>query len=260
MPENIAKKVTKGNYKIDQLSAAALANMTLLDIKNAAAMLIMKGKPGAQVVSVTDMSILAQSMCPLPMVIIQEVDTVVRYVNQLPNGQPLISYFGIEPTGEVLASLVKLAKTAKEIAGGIFSGYATLTTAMGEEKHFSPGIVFQKGMTNVRIAKNEVVFSLGTAVKKIALNDFVDQKWANATEIDTFAKKVLFLDRVQNGTTNIVTEDIVAKSFDLFTKKAATIQRQSNRNQVLSFVQLKEKAIVTTPSGLTQEQAFARAV
>lgn len=260
MPENIAKKVTKGNYKVNQLSAAELANMTEQDIKNAAAILIMKGKPGVQVVSVTDMSILAQSMCPLPMVVIQEVDTVIRHVDQLPNGQPFISYFGIAPSREVLASLIKLAKTAKEITGGIFSGYATLTTVMGEEKHFSPGIIIPKGMTNIRIAKDEVVFSLGTAVKKIALNDFVDQKWANATEINTFAKKVLFLDRVQNGTTNIVTEDVIAKSFDLFTKKAATIQRQSDENKVLSYIQWKKNALITTSLGLTQEPAFARAV
>ena len=259
---NITKKTAKkGNYAVRQMTPIELGNMTPQNIKDGAALLILKGNPGVQVVSVKDLSILSQSLCSLPEVDTSEVNTIIRYVNLLPSGQLLISYFGATPSQEIIASLGKLAKTASSINGGIFSGYATLTSAMGEEKHFSPGLTIQNKITNIRVVnRNEMVFAFGSIMKKIALDDFVAGNWHKATEVGTFDKNVLFLDRVQGNVTNVVTENKIVRGYSILTKKAVEMLDQNGDIKVLSFVQLAKSAIITTPLGLTQEPAFVRAV
>ena len=84
-------------------------------------------------------------------------------------------------------------------------------------------------------------------------------QWNKAVEIGTFAKNVLFLDRVQNDVTNVVTEDKIVRGYNLSTKKVAETHEQTS-NKVLSFVQWAKSAVITTPLGLTQEPAFAQAV
>ncbi|MBI5913220.1 hypothetical protein HY839_02135 [Candidatus Azambacteria bacterium] len=262
MLEKIAQKATRtGNYRIDQLTIAKLADMTQQDIRNAAAGLIMKDRSGVQITSAENMSILEQAICPLPEVSVSQVNTVIRYFNVLPNGQPLISYFGATPDSATLASLTKLAKTAQDISGGILSGYAPLTSAFGEEKHYLPGTTVLKGISNIRTwNKNEIVFTHGKTVKKMTLENFVNAKWETAELVGSFDTTVLFMDRVQNGVTNIVTEKQIVQGYNLSTKRASSTQDQNPKCKVLSFVQQKAKVFVTTQSGLTQEPALARAV
>lgn len=266
MLKNITRKVEKkGNYTVNPLSMAELGNMTQSEIIEAAAVIQKKNRMGIiEVVSVKNKSILEQAICPLPEVNVGEINTIVRYVNVLPNGQPLISYFGATPGGALLASLITLAKTAKDMNGGVFSGYATLTSALGEEKHILPGttVHIQKGIENIRVLnKDEMIFTLGTSVKKMTVENFIDEKWETAVLVSLFETKVLFLDRIQNGITNVVTENKIIQGYNLLTRKAATIQEQDNKHKVLSFVQWhKNAAVIATPLGLTKEpaQAFAR--
>lgn len=261
MTNIISKATQKGNYSVTQMTTKEIADMTPQNIKDAAALLIFKNKPGVQVVSVKDLSILSQALCTLPEVNTSEVNTIVRYVNLMPNGRLLISYYGVTPSEEIIASLTKLAKTANSINGGIFSGYAALTPALGDEKHFSPDLAIKNGMTNIRVAnQHEVVFVFGSAVKKMTVSDFADGQWNKATEIGTFTKNVLFLDRVQNNVTNVVTEDKIVRGYNINNKKAAEILDQNNRLKVLSVIQWAKSAVITTPLGLTQEPAFAKAV
>lgn len=259
---NIANKATqKGNYSVTQMTTKEIADMTPQNIKDAAALLILKSRSGVQVVSVKDLSILSQALCTLPEVNISEVSTIVRYVNLMPNGRLLISYYGVTPSEEIIDSLTKLAKTASMINGAIFSGYAALTPALGEEKHFSPDLAIKNGMTNIRVAnQHEVIFAFGSAVKKMAVSDFAAGQWDKVTEVGTFAKSVLFLDRVQNDATNVVTEDKIVRSYSLLTKKAAAIQDQNSKLKVLSVIQRAKSDVFTTSLGLTQEPAFAKAV
>lgn len=259
---NITKKAEqKGNYTVKQLSPTEIADMTSQNIRDAAAFLILKGKPGIQVTSVKDHSILAQALCSLPQASLSEVNTVIRYVNLMPNEQLLVSYFGIEPNKEILTALTKLAKTASTINGGIFSGYAALTAAMGQEKHFSPNLQIQTGIANVRIAsRSEIVFTSRNTVQKVTLQDFADGKWTKSTEVGTFDKNVLFMDRVQNSMTNIVTENQIVRGYNVNTKKATEMLAQNAKLKVLSFVQwAKSAAVITTPLGLTQESASSYA-
>lgn len=258
---NIAGKATRnGNYSVAQMTTKEFADMTQQNIKDAAAIIILKGKPGVQVVSVANMSILTQALCALPELAVSQVSTIIRYVNQLPNGQPLISYYGTMPSDEIIASLAKLARTSSSINGAIFSGYATLAPALGEEKHFSPELTIKSGMTNIRVAKSEVIFAFGSTVKRMTVNDFSTGQWNKATEISSFTKNVLFIDRVQDNVTNVVTEDKIVRSYSIVSKKAAEIHDQSSNLKILSFVQWAKSAVITTPLGITQELAFAKAV
>ena len=262
MLEKIANKTTKeGNYKVSQLSKKELADMTQSDIIDAPAILIMKDKPRVQVISVKNKSILEQTLCPLPVVNASEINTLIRYINVLPNGRPLISYFGATPDSETLASLIKLAKTARNINGGIFPGYSMLTSALGDEKHFSLGLAIQKGMANIRVlSKNEMAFTFEKAVKKMTIENFVNAKWETEL-VGSFETKVLFMDRIQNGVTNVVTEDKIVQGYNLLTKKVSSIQDQSSKLKVFSFVQWhKNAAVVATPLGLTKQPAIALAI
>lgn len=261
MTKITSKATQKGNYTVKLMTQIEIQNMDPQDIKNAAALVVFKSNPGMiQVTSVANLSILSQALCALPEVNMSEVNTIIRYVNLLPNGQLLISYFGAEPNKEIIASLTKLAKTASSINGGIFSGYAALTTAMGEEKHFSPSLAIPNGMTNIRVAnKHEIVFAFNKTVKKLAISDFTTGQWDKATEINTFSKNVLFLDRVQNDVTNIVTEDEIARGYNIRNKKATEILDQNARIKVLSVVQWVKSQVITTPLGITQEPAASYA-
>lgn len=262
MHKSIHEKIEKpGNYTVAQLTPAAIADMRPQDIKNAAAMIVVKRDPNTvQVVSVKDLSILAQAMCALPEIKVSEVSTVIRYVNLLPNGQPVISYFGAMPSQEIIDALTKLAYTANNMNGGIFSGYAALTPAMGEEKHFSPTFVVPNGITNIRVmSRHEIAFSIGKELHKLMLNNILVDRWDRATTIGSFAKNVVFLDRVQNNVTNIVTEDKIVRGYSLVTKTAVETLFQTGKTKVLSFVQWAKTAVITTPFGLTQEPAVSYA-
>ncbi|MCR4322770.1 MAG: hypothetical protein NUV61_01650 [Candidatus Azambacteria bacterium] len=264
MTKNISQKVAQtGNYTVKTLSTTDLARMTQQDIVNAAAIVIKKGQPGVQVISVANKSILEQALCTLPEINVKDTETIIRYINTLPDGQALISYFGEKPNDKTIASLLMVAKAAKDMNGAIMSGYSAIITALGEEKHYlSGGTVIQKGMENIRIAgKEKVVFSYGIAIKEMMLNDFVSGNWSTATTVTTLEKKVLFIDRVQNGITNIVTDNVVLQGFNLLTKRATITQDQDAKHKVLSFVQwYKNAAILATPLGLTKEPALALAV
>lgn len=261
MTNLIAKAEKKGNYERKEMTPTEIAGMTPQDIKNAAALYTLKNKPGVvQVVSVKDLSILSQALCALPEANALTITSVIRYVNLMPNGQLIVSYFGAMPSDEIIAALTKLAKTASSINGAIFSGYAALTSAMGEEKHFSPGLAIQNKITNIRVAKSEVIFAFGSTVKRMTVNDFSTGQWNKAVEIGTFAKNVMFLDRVQDNVTNVVTEDKIVRGYSIVSKKAAETHDQSSRLKILSFVQWAKSAVITTPLGITQELAFSKAV
>lgn len=263
MHKSISEKIEKaGNYTVAQMTPAAIAAMGPQDIKNAAAMIIAKRDTDTvQVVSVRNLSILSQAMCSLPEADVLKIDTVIRYVNKLPNGKLLISYFGAMPNEKVLAALTKLADTAGNMNGAIFSGYAVLTETMGKEKHFSPGLTVPSGIANLRvISRNEVAFSLGKTVQKTTLANIFANQWDKTTEIGSFAKNVLFMDRVQNNVTNVVTEDKIVRAYSLLTKTAAETMIQNGKTRILSFVQWAKTAVITTPFGLTQEPVPAHAV
>ncbi len=260
---NIMRKTAqKGNYVTKKMTLTELANMTPQDIKNAAAVIVYKDNlNAAEVVSVKTLSILEQALCSLPEVNVSKVCTIVRYANMLPNGQLIISYFGAKPNEEIIAAMAKLAKTASSINGAIFSGYASLTAALGEEKHFSPGLAIPAGWANIRVAnKDEIAFTLGKTAQKMTVNNFATGQWNKVTEIDSFEKNALFMDRIQNGTTNVVTEDKVIRGYSLQTKKAVQILDQSIKLKVLSIVQLAKSSVIGTPLGLTQEPIHVHAV
>ena len=262
MHKSISEKIEKaGNYTVAQMTPAAIAAMGPRDIKRAAAMIVLKKDLYAvQIVSVKDLSILDQALCTLPEVDVSKVSTVIRYVNKLPDGKLLISYFGAMPEKEIITALTELANTATGMNGAIFSGYATLTPAMGEEKHFSPGLAIPHGVTNIRVAnRNELVFVVGKTVQKIMVKDFAADKWNTATKIDSFKDPVLFMDRIQNNVTNVVTEDKVVRGYSLLTKTAVETLAQNTKLKVLSLVQWAKTAVITTPFGLTQEPAHAHA-
>lgn len=262
MHKSISEKTEKtGNYTVAQLTAEAVANMGPKDIKNAAAMIISKRDSDTiQVVSVRNLSILEQAMCSLPDAEASKIGTVIRYINKLPDGNLLISYFGAMPNENVLDALTKLAHTANGMNGAIFSGYAAMTETMGKEKHYAPGLTIPSGIANLRvISRNEVAFSMGRTVQKATLTNIFANKWNSATEIGSFAKNVIFMDRVQNNVTNVVTEDKIVRGYSLLTKTAAETLIQNSKLKVFSLVQWAKTAVITTPFGLTQEPAVSYA-
>lgn len=258
---NIGKKTSqKGNYTTKRMMLTDLANMTTQDIKNDAALITYKSDPNtAQGIFVKNQSIFSQALCTLPEVNVKEINDVVRYVNLLPNGQVIISYFGAEMPEEFIAALTKLAKTARSINGAIFSGYAALTPALGEEKHFSPGLTIPSGIANIRVTNTEVFFSEGKVVKKMMQSDFIAGQWNKAVKADTFETNVLFMDRVQNNVTNVITENKIVRGYNINSKKAVVIQDQNDKLKVLSIVQWPQSAVITTPLGTTEELAVRAA-